>query len=389
MSPMEKTPLHTFAISLIITAMLLGHSACNKKNVAGISSDAPVIDTLVVSVKPDNAGCLSFNAGNTEFLVLQEDDDIMFAEPNQIIDAYGKYVIVDSYGSRRVVSFDHDGKPYASYGKRGNGPGEYMFPNYVDVDSGFVYILDSSQRKLHKYAHDGKFIDSKSVPFRCNGFALLNDNALLFNLAPSDQVPSYQLCITDSLLNPTGYLVKYPDGYFDSYGTNNIFRKSGKVISYYSSPADTIYQLDYGGNLIGKRVLDFKGNSIDGQAKLNLMDSMENGLLTHGLHVWDSPIETPSGYCFMSVTDYSTDDGYVIAAKPNENPCYMSEFGEGMSIYGVNAPYSMSYDGRIISYLDLEMAHQCDDFINMPERIVQELKKGNRILVLHRIIAQS
>lgn len=385
---MEKNTIHSVVVLLFIAVVLLGLGACRKNSAdafAGCTHDAPFVDTLTVSLKNDDAGCISFNAGNTDFLVLQEDDNIMFAEPNQIIDAFGKYFVVDSYGSRRVVSFDHAGKPYASYGKRGSGPGEYAFPNYMDVDSGFVYILDSSQRKLHKYTHDGKFIDSKSVPFRCNGFAMLNDNAMLFNLAPSGQAPGYQLCVTDSLLNPISYLVEYPAGYVDSSGTNNIFRKSAEAISYYSSPADTIYRLDFDGNLIGKRVLDFKGYAIDGQAKLNFMEAMESGLLTHGLQVWDNPAETTSGYCFLSVTDYGTDGAYVIAVNPDGNTCYLAEYGGEMSVYGANIVCSANNDGHLIGYIDLDMAQQCGDFGDLPASLVRELKKGNRLLVLHKI----
>ena len=51
----------------------------------------------------------------------------MFADINQVIDAFGKYFIIDTYGSRTVVSFDHNGKPLASYGKHGNAPNDILY----------------------------------------------------------------------------------------------------------------------------------------------------------------------------------------------------------------------------------------------------------------------
>lgn len=85
----------------------------------------------------------------------------MFADINQVIDAFGKYFIIDTYGSRTVVSFDHNGKPLASYGKHGNAPDEYIYPWDVDISVEYIYILDVSQRKLLRYNHIGDYIDSK------------------------------------------------------------------------------------------------------------------------------------------------------------------------------------------------------------------------------------
>ena len=46
-----------------------------------------------------------------------------------------------------VVSFTTTGKAYAKYGKIGQGPGEYIKPWDIDVDSAFVYVLDSNRKK--------------------------------------------------------------------------------------------------------------------------------------------------------------------------------------------------------------------------------------------------
>ena len=42
--------------------------------------------------------------------------------------------------SIHMVSFDHNGKPLASYGKHGNAPDEYIYPWDVDVSVEYIYI---------------------------------------------------------------------------------------------------------------------------------------------------------------------------------------------------------------------------------------------------------
>ncbi|MCQ5331680.1 6-bladed beta-propeller, partial [Phocaeicola vulgatus] len=118
------------------------------------------------------------------------------------------------------------------------------------------------------YNHIGDYIDSKKIPFESRGFILLNNNKILFNLEPSEDTNNYQLCITDSTLKPLKYMLCYPDKYVGGWVTNDVFLRNNNGISYYNSPADTIYRLDYDGNLVGKRLLSFANGTIDESAKL-------------------------------------------------------------------------------------------------------------------------
>lgn len=290
-------------VFLVIANLILA-TACTHSNKQAsqnytCTSEVSVVDTLLVSSDYGNWEGLSCNASTTDFVTLQEDENTMFADINQVMDAFGKYFIVDTYGSRRVVAFDHNGKPLASYGKRGNVPGEYIFPWDIDVSAEYVYILDvSHQRKLLKYNHKGDFIDSQNVPFESKGFTLLKNNRILFNLEPSKD--NYQLCVTDSALNPLNYMLRYPDGYVGGWVTNDVFLKNDNGISYYASPADTIYRLDYDGNLIGKRLLKFQ-NGVHASAKINFIEAEEQGKLTSGMHLRDNPFELPDEYALWKL----------------------------------------------------------------------------------------
>lgn len=381
----NKSKVHAF----IIIANLILIVACTDrmKQVSQnyiSSSEVPVVDTLFVSSEYGNLELMDSNAFTTNFVILQEDDNTMFADINQIIDAFGKYFIVDTYGSRRVVSFDHNGKPVASYGKQGNGPGEYVYPWDVDVSAEYVYILDISQRRLLKYSHKGDYIDSQIVPFESKGFALLKNNRILFKLEPSEDT-NYQLCVTDLELNPLSYMLRYPDGYIGGWVTDAVFQKNDNGISYYCSPSDTIYRIDYNGNLIGKRLLKFKNGSIHSSAKIDFIAAERQGKLTKGMHLLNNPVELSNGICFMEITDYSNEGTYVVALNPANGMHKAKKFAENMSIYDVIIPCTSNRDNQIISYLDQMIADKCYDFDMMPDSLVEALNEGNRLLVIHNI----
>lgn len=380
----NKSIVHFFVIANLILATACTNSTKQAHQSSIRTSDVPVIDTLLISSDYGNFEQISNNASTTDFVILQEDDNTMFADINQVIDAFGKYFIIDTYGSRTVVSFDHNGKPLTSYGKHGNAPNEYIYPWDVDVSAEYIYILDASQRKLLRYNHTGEYIDSKKVPFESRGFTLLKNNKILFNLEPSKDA-NYQLCITDSALNPLNYMLCYPDKYVGGWVTNDVFLKNDNGISYYTSPSDTIYRLDYDGNLIGKRLLNFANGTIDGSAKLNFIDAEEQGKLTSGMHLLNNPFELANGTCVMEVTDYSNKGAYVVTLNPTDNLHGAKKFADHMSIYDVIIPCALSRNNQVISYLDREIAGKCYDFDMMPDSLVKALDEGNRLLVIHNI----
>lgn len=352
-----------------------------------INTSADINDTIVVSTKttPSIANHVLESKGLPEMVIIQEDDDMMFADINKIIEANNMYFIVDTYGSHTVVSYDSEGKPIASYGRRGNGPGEYTFPWDVDVNNEGVYILDVSASKLLKYTHDGNYIATTEVPFNAQAFKILNDNKILFNLAPN-AVEDYQLCVTDSDLNPLIYMLHYPKDYVGGYVTNNVFRKQNDIISYYLSPTDTIYQLDNDANIINKRLITFEDKSLPEEAKLNYMDAFEKGLVSSGNQLKDNPIVLPSGKCIMKVSDYSKKEVWIVTYDLVNKENFAEKLPDQMSVYDVIMPCALSQDNkRIISYLDGGIVEKCKDYEILPDSIKQALDEGYRILVLHNV----
>lgn len=381
----DKSIVYFLIIANLILAIACTNNTKQVHQNSFCTFDVPVVDTLLNSSDYGNFKQISNNTATTDFVILQEDDNTMFADINQVIDAYGKYFIIDTYGSRTVVSFDHNGKPLASYGKHGNAPDEYIYPWDVDVSVEYIYILDVSQRKLLRYNHIGDYIDSKKIPFESRGFILLNNNKILFNLEPSEDTNNYQLCITDSTLKPLKYMLCYPDKYVGGWVTNDVFLRNNNGISYYNSPADTIYRLDYDGNLVGKRLLSFANGTIDESAKLDFVGAEQQGKLTNGMHLLNNPFELPNGICVMEVTDYSNKGAYVVTLNPGKKLHRAEKFADHMSIYDVIVPCALSRNNQVISYLDRELAEKCYDFDMMPDSLVKALDEGNRLLVIHNI----
>lgn len=374
---------------LIIVSIILVTSCTNSTKQLSqkytSSSEVPVIDTLFISSDYKKIKDNNYNASTTKFIILKEDDNTMFADINQVIDAFGKYFIVDTYGSRRVVSFDHNGNPLASYGKQGNGPGEYVFPWDVDVSSEYVYILDISQRKLIQYNHKGEFINCKHIPFESKGFTLLNNGKLLFKLEPFKDTNNYQLCVTDSMLNPINYMLRYPDGYVGGWVTNAVFQKNKNGISYYCSPADTIYHLDYDGKMTGKRFIKYQNGPIHELAKLNFIEADNKGKITSGMHLLNNPVELSNGICFMEVTDYTNKGTYTVMFSPQKGITKIVKFGDNMSVNDVIIPCTSNKDEQVISYIDRMIADKCYDFKTMPDSMIKALDEGFRLLVINNI----
>jgi sugar lactone lactonase YvrE len=90
------------------------------------------------------------------------DENLAFFMPSAIaIDAAGNLFVLDT-GNHRVQKFGPDGKYLATYGRRGQGPGEFQYPAWLAVGAkGFLYITDSHNQRIQVLTPDGK--DHKAI----------------------------------------------------------------------------------------------------------------------------------------------------------------------------------------------------------------------------------
>lgn len=87
-------------------------------------------------------------------------DSATFDRPTDIAWAPGgEFFVSDGYGNSRVVKFSKEGKYLASWGKPGNGPGEFNLPHSIAVDSkGLVYVSDRGNNRIQIFDGNGKFL---------------------------------------------------------------------------------------------------------------------------------------------------------------------------------------------------------------------------------------
>ena len=72
----------------------------------------------------------------------------------------GEIFASDGYGAHRVHRFSHDGELIKSWGKEGDGPGEFVNLHSVGVDSrGRVYICDRENDRVQLFDREGAFLE--------------------------------------------------------------------------------------------------------------------------------------------------------------------------------------------------------------------------------------
>jgi hypothetical protein len=91
-----------------------------------------------------------------------EDENVAFNYPSDVVvDATGNIYILDS-GNTRIQKFGPDGKYLATIGRKGQGPGEFILPDALDLDkNGDLVVADSAQSRIHVIIGGGK--DSRSI----------------------------------------------------------------------------------------------------------------------------------------------------------------------------------------------------------------------------------
>ncbi len=102
------------------------------------------------------------------------DDNLAFYFPSDIaMDASGNIYVLDS-ANHRVQKFSPEGRYLATFGRRGQGPGEFYNPDSMDIDAhGFFYVMDSYQSRIQKLTHAGagdrtiRLLDTSLQKLRC------------------------------------------------------------------------------------------------------------------------------------------------------------------------------------------------------------------------------
>jgi hypothetical protein len=153
------------------------------------------------------------------YINLETTDQSLLSEISNIDIRNNLILILDNRGN--CVLFNEDGKFISKIGKKGNGPGEYLFPSIAKLgENEIIYIL--SLNKIYVYNLRGEFLQDLVIPY--NILSSWLNNSLL---ATSDttfllQVPNYSDSTQSKLIefNTNGSIIK-------TYGKKQSLRSIG------------------------------------------------------------------------------------------------------------------------------------------------------------------
>jgi hypothetical protein len=106
--------------------------------------------------------------------------ELVFYKPSDLaLDGSGNLYLVDS-GNHRILKFAPDGTQLASYGREGQGPGEFQFMEGIALDStGRMYISDKATNNVKILNPQGDQVDSLPPGGPSGRLSRLSTGALL------------------------------------------------------------------------------------------------------------------------------------------------------------------------------------------------------------------
>jgi sugar lactone lactonase YvrE len=100
------------------------------------------------------------------------DDNILFYMPTAMAFDEERHIYVLDSGNHRIQKFDANGKYVTTIGNKGQGPGEFEYPQSIDVDSnGMVYVSESMNRRIQILTPEGE--EQKTIKMIDEGVGLV------------------------------------------------------------------------------------------------------------------------------------------------------------------------------------------------------------------------
>jgi sugar lactone lactonase YvrE len=171
----------------------------------GEAADAPlpappakVIGHQVIKFSPQGKVLLTLGkAGGNQ--PGQQADPASFYQPNDVITLpNGDILVAEGHTnaagtSQRIVRFNRDGKYLGQFGKHGSGPGEFIQPHALALDSqGRLFVGDRSNNRIQIMTPEGKFITEWKQFSRPSGIAIDKNDTIFVADSESGSVEPKQ-----------------------------------------------------------------------------------------------------------------------------------------------------------------------------------------------------
>ena len=120
----------------------------------------PVVSLASPSATPDERNISQVNLKLKGYFPSKnpEEQGIIFSQPGSIAtDNHGHIAILD-LRENRVYLFSAEEKLISSFGRQGQGPGEFSFPIKIGFYKDLIYVFDSGSRRLQFFKGDGSFV---------------------------------------------------------------------------------------------------------------------------------------------------------------------------------------------------------------------------------------
>ncbi|MFC1554547.1 NHL repeat-containing protein [candidate division KSB1 bacterium] len=104
------------------------------------------------------------------------DENYWLHQPRDLaVDKAGNVYIVDQ-SNHRIQKYSPDGKYISTIGREGEGPGEFIFPNSIDISNDdILYVNDSNNLRVVRLTTDGSVINIFKNGIRNNVIRLFSD----------------------------------------------------------------------------------------------------------------------------------------------------------------------------------------------------------------------
>jgi len=249
MRGLDKEIIRAVASTLLVAVVSVGCSDEQKKNAATINrGSAEPIRIEISNANTHKNINLETVFDSVTFVHLSNAPKAAVSGINQSIVIDSTILILDRYGSKSVKAFSLTGEFLTDIGHRGRGPGEYIEPTMMEVNSRKeVVIWDQFRQQLLHYDLNGRYLKSKEYPFFSMKFHEFDDNNLMFVSLNSDNksfVKDYSVFVSDSLGAVSKYgLYRKKNTYETILYDHDFFEKDGDVF-YHPVYCDTVFRIN-------------------------------------------------------------------------------------------------------------------------------------------------